>query len=94
MNEKIIIDYIEMLAERTANIVLKKLAETAGNSSSGRTNDNEEWVDTKSAAQILGVTPNYMRAIKDKFNWKKVGGSERGRVLFNRQELTNYYLNK
>ena len=92
MNEKIIIDYIEMVAERTANIVLKKLAEI-GNSSSPRQNVNEEWVDTKSAAQIIGVTPNYMRSIKDQFTYRKVGGTERGRVLFNRQELVNYYLN-
>ena len=92
MNEKNIIDYIEMVAERTANIVLKKLSET-GVCSGSVSNVSDEWVDTKGAAKIIGGTPNYMRSIKDKFNWKKVGGCERGRVLFNRQELTNYYLN-
>jgi hypothetical protein len=70
MNEKIIIDYIEMVAERTANIVLKKLSET-GVCSGSVSNVSDEWVDTKGAAKIIGVTPNYMRSIKDKFNWKK-----------------------
>jgi len=54
---------------------------------------DSEWIDAKAAAKLIGVTPIYLRSIKSKFSYKKVGGSERGRVLFNRQELMDYYLN-
>lgn len=87
MNEKLIMQYIDMVAERTAVEVLKKLSENT----SPRMND--EWVDTKEAAKIAGITPIYLRSIKDRFSYRKVGGTAKGRVLFNRQEITDYYLN-
>ena len=87
MNEKIIFEYVDMVAERTAEKLFKKLSKNVDVES------DEEWVDSKKASRIIGVTPNYLRSIKDKFTYRKVDGSERGRVLFNRQELMDYYLN-
>ena len=87
MNEKLIMKYIDVVAERTAAEVLKKLSQNA----SPRMND--EWVDAKEAAKIAGVTPIYLRSIKDRFSYRKVGGKTKGRVLFNRKEITDYYLN-
>lgn len=89
MSERQILDYIAEAAEKAANKVIKKLTE---NGSLVNNNDGE-WVETKEAARILGVTPNYLRSIKDDFTHRKVGGKERGRIIFNRAELTNYYLN-
>ncbi len=88
MNEKIIFDYIDMMAERTADKLMKKLSAGCND-----TVTDSEWIDAKAAAKLIGVTPIYLRSIKSKFSYKKVGGSERGRVLFNRQELMDYYLN-
>lgn len=87
MNEKIIFEYIDMMAERTAEKLMMKL------SAAGDMVNESEWIDAKAAAKLIGVTPIYLRSIKSKFSYKKVGGSERGRVLFNRQELMDYYLN-
>lgn len=89
MNEKIIFDYIDMMAERTADKLMKKLS--AGGNNVVVT--DSEWIDAKAAAKLIGVTPIYLRSIKSKFSYKKVGGNERGRVLFNRKELMDYYLN-
>lgn len=87
MNEKLIMKYIDVVAERTAAEVLKKLSQNVG------PRMNDEWVDAKEAAKIAGVTPIYLRSIKDKFTYRKVGGKAKGRVLFNRREITDYYLN-
>jgi len=89
MTEKQMLEYIAEAAEKAANKVVRKLSE----SGSLVNNCNEEWVETREAARILGVTPNYLRSIKDDFTHRKVGGKERGRIIFNRAELTNYYLN-
>ena len=89
MSDKLIMQYIAEAAEQAAQMAVKKLTE----SGSLVKNSNDEWVETKEAASILGVTPNYLRSIKDDFSHRKVGGKERGRILFNRAELTNYYLN-
>ena len=88
MNEKIIFDYIDLMAERTADKLFQKLSEVSNTCS------ESEWIDAKAAAKLIGVTPIYLRSIKSKFSYKKVGGSARGRVLFNRQELMDYYLNQ
>lgn len=86
-NEKVIMAYIDKVAERTATEVLKKLAQNT----SPRMND--EWIDSKEAARIAGVTPIYLRSIKHQFTYRKVGGKVKGRVLFNRREITDYFLN-
>ena len=68
-----------MIAEKTADIVMERL-----NNSSVAKSDDEEYVDSKEAARILDVTPNYLRSMKNKFPHKKVGNHSQGRVLFKR----------
>jgi hypothetical protein len=85
---------IEVTARRTATIVVKQLIgmNTGGvnfvgvNSSGG-----DDLCDTREAARLLGLTPNYLRSMKDKFPHVKVGDNRQGRILFKRSELlTNY----
>jgi len=87
MTKKELEEYAEMVADLTASKVMALL------NSNGNVSSTSEWIETKEAAEILRVTPSYLRSIKDKFSIKKVGGSERGRVLFNREEINKYYLN-
>lgn len=76
-----------MIAEKTADIVMERL-----NNSSVAKSDDEEYVDSKEAARILDVTPNYLRSMKNKFPHKKVGNHSQGRVLFKKSELLANYI--
>ena len=76
---------IEMLAE----LVAKKIMAQMGNNKSS---DDDEFVDSKEAARILGVTPNYIRSMKSKFPHKKVGSHQQGRILFRRSDLLKNYV--
>ena len=69
-----------VLAELVADQVIKKLR--------GVENLSEvEYVDTKEAARILGVSDNYLRQVKDKFPHLKAGDRKQGRILFKRDSL-------
>ena len=74
----------EMTAKRTATIVLKQLVGMNFGSS-------DDLCDSKEAARILGVSPGYLRSMKDKFPHVKVGGNQQGRILFKRSELIAAY---
>lgn len=76
----------EMVAQKTADIVLERL------NGSGTKNEHDEYVDSREAARILDVSPNYLRSIKDKFPHKKVGNHSQGRVLFLKSALLANYL--
>jgi len=79
----------EKIAQRAANIMLEKLTGKYKVEIPGV--DNDEYVDSKEAARMLGLTPNYLRTMKDKFPHVKVGDNRQGRILFKRSELlTNY----
>ena len=69
----------EMTARRTATIVIKQLSES------------NDLIDSKEAARLLGLTPNYLRSMKDKFPHVKVGDNRQGRILFKRSELLANY---
>lgn len=80
---------VERIAQRTASIVtaqLKGQVQVAGV-------DPNEYVDSKEAARLLGLTPGYLRTLKDKFPHIKVGNSSKGRVLFKKAELITSYKN-
>ncbi len=69
-----------VLADLVAEQVIKKLK--------GAENLTEtEYVDTKEAARILGVSDNYLRQVKDKFPHMKAGNRKQGRILFKRDTL-------
>lgn len=75
---------MKKVAEMTAKIVVKELrGELPGS--------DEDLVDSKEAARILGITPNYLRIIKDRFPHVKIGGNQQGRILFLRRELIASY---
>lgn len=76
-----------MIAEKTADILMERL-----NNSSVKKIDDEEYVDSKEAARILDVTPNYLRSMKNKFPHKKVGSHSQGRVLFLKSGLLSNYI--
>lgn len=50
------------------------------------------YITCKEAAEILGISPDRLRHIKDRFNCKKVGSHQQGRVLFRADTLMECYL--
>jgi hypothetical protein len=74
----------EMTAVRTASIVIKQLADM-------HIGESNDLIDSKEAARLLGLTPSYVRSMKDKFPHVKVGNHSQGRILFKRSELLANY---
>lgn len=79
----------EMIARKTTDMVMERL-----NGIVPKSSKDEEYVDSKEAARILDVTPNYLRSMKDKFPHVKIGNHSQGRVLFKKSELLKNYTNK
>lgn len=50
-----------------------------------------EYVDTEEAARLLGMKPNYLRQVKDRYPHIKAGDSKQGRIMFRRDSLFNQY---
>ncbi len=50
-----------------------------------------ELVTTEEAAKILGITPNSMRKIKDRFPHIKGGENKQGKLLFVKDALLKNY---
>ena len=77
----------EMTAERTAAIVLKKIESKMAHQQV----PENDLVDTAEAARLLGISPAYMRIIKDRFPHVKLGDSPKGRLMFKKSELLANY---
>lgn len=73
-------ELVREIAQTTTKMVITQLR-------SMRDLSESEMVDTREAARILGVSPAYLRQIKDKFPHKKSGSTQQGRVLFRREDL-------
>ena len=80
----------ELCAKKTAKMVMEQFLGRYQLRTPG-TDEEEEYVDSKEAARILGISPNYLRSKKDKFPHIKVGNNNQGRVLFKRSELLANY---
>lgn len=52
-----------------------------------------EYVDIHVAAEMLGYSITYMRQIKNRFPFIKVGTNKQGRIMFKRADIENYYNN-
>ena len=52
-----------------------------------------EYVNTNEAARILGVSPNYLRIVKDKYPHIKTGEHKQARIMFRRDALLNVFVN-
>lgn len=73
-------ELVREIAQTTTKMVITQLR-------SMRDLSESEMVDTREAARILGVSPAYLRQIKDRFPHKKSGSTQQGRVLFRREDL-------
>ncbi len=80
-------DEMKKLAEMTASLVLKGLKKEKS-----LDHTDEDYIDSKGAAALLGLTPNYLRSQKDKYPHIKVGNTNQGRILFKRSELLANYI--
>lgn len=87
MKKEEMVRLTNMIAERTADIVIERLK-----GSTATKVDDDEYVDSKEAARILDVTPRYLCSMKHKFPHKKVGNYSQGRVLFKKSELLANYI--
>ena len=76
--------FVEDVARKVAMMVTKNVrkADKQG---------GYELVTTKEAAQILGITPDRMRHIKDRFDCVKQGSGKQGKVLFRKDTLLARY---
>lgn len=74
----------QQMSAKVAEEVVKKLR---GNLCVSDT----EYVDTDEAARILGMSPAYLRAVKDRYPHIKAGNTKQGRIMFRRDSLLNQY---
>ena len=56
----------DLIAKRTAPIIIKQLCEM-------HVDESNDLIDSREAARLLGLTPNYLRSMKDKFPHVKLG---------------------
>lgn len=76
---------VEMIVELTLEKLLnRKELEDA------RT--KEEWLPTSEAARMIGLSPYRLRMLKDKFEHKKSGDAQSGRLLFKKSSLLESYI--
>lgn len=80
---------VEMTAQRTASILFDQLKGIVR-----IPEEEEEYVDVKEAARILGLAPSYLRSQRRKFPHKKVGSNTQGRILFLKSGLFQSYVNQ
>ncbi len=74
---------IEMIAQRTAKIILRKMKEDE--------EPSKEMVTVHEAACMLGVSDKHMRRIKEKYPHIKNGSNNQGRLLFFKDALFKEY---
>lgn len=55
--------------------------------------NEEEWVTTKEAAEILSISERRLRVIKDRFVYKKCGENGQGQLRFLKDYLIESYIN-
>lgn len=72
------------LAAMVADEVVKKIKNV-------RSLSETEYVDTEEAARILGMKPNYLRQVKDRYPHIKAGDTKQGRIMFRRDSLLNQF---
>lgn len=53
--------------------------------------EEDEWIDSKEAAAIIGVSVSRLRKIKDRFPHTKVGNNAQGQLRFLKSGLIEKY---
>ena len=77
------------LIDDIANAVIKKLS----NKKKLANEEQDEWVTTKEAAELLHVSDRYLRHIKDRFPHVKSGENGQGCLRFLKKGLLSNYVN-
>lgn len=77
---------ITVLALMIAQAVVKEMGKE-----SKCTAKYAEYVDIHVAAEMLGYSITYMRQIKNRFQFIKIGNNKQGRIMFKRAALEDYY---
>lgn len=85
MGKKELENLVTLIAQRTTDMVVEKLRGDM------RGQADTEYVNSKEAARILGVTPNYLRQVKDKYPHIKAGDKNAGRIMFRRDALLSEF---
>ncbi len=80
---------INMLAELISDKVADKVMMRLGKIS---IDAQDEMVDSKVAAKMIGVCPAYMRQLKDRIPHVKVGQHKQGRILFKKADVINAFI--
>lgn len=75
--------FVDDLARKVANLVGRRVIDLM--------KENPDMVTTDEAAKILGITPSYLRRIKDRFPHVKSGDNKQGKLLFVRNALVKEY---
>ncbi len=73
------------------NDMARKVAYLVGKNIKEANEKAPDMVSTEEAAKILGITPDRMRHIKDRFPHIKAGGNKQGKLLFVRDSLLTSY---
>lgn len=75
--------FVDDVARKVAYLVQKNMAKELAK--------EPEMVSTDEAAAILGITPDWLRRIKDRFPHIKAGDQKQGKLLFVRDALLKEY---
>lgn len=73
-------ELVALIAKTTTQMVVTQLR-------SMRELSDTEYVDTREAARILGVSPAYLRQVKEKYPHVKGGTCKQGHIMFRRDDL-------
>lgn len=81
---KLVEDVAEAVVAKVLPFVKKRRAE--------KPEEQCTWVSAKKAAEIVGLTKNYLLRQKDCFTHIKMGKSKAGRVLFRKETLIEEHI--
>ncbi len=75
----------ELLSDKVADKVLKRLGKVPVDA-------QDEMVDSKEAARMIGVSPAYIRQLKDRIPHVKAGQHKQGRILFRKADVISAFI--
>ena len=75
----------ELLSDKVADEVLKRLGKMPVDA-------QDEMVDSKEAARMIGVSPAYIRQLKDRIPHVKAGQHKQGRILFRKADVISAFI--
>lgn len=79
LSQRSIARLADALAPRVAKIILEQMRL--------KEPDEEEWLNTKEAAELLGISQGHLRRHKDEYTHTKLGDAKQGNLRFLRSSL-------